>query len=100
MVYIYHRAHAMALNIKNPEVERLAAEVAQLTGESKTEAIRKALSERQARLRVRVAAGARAQRVRRFLEREIWARVPPDQRGKPPTKEERERILGFGGEGV
>jgi len=33
----------MALNIKNPEVERLAADVARLTGESKTEAIRRAL---------------------------------------------------------
>ena len=32
----------MALNIKNPDVERLAAEVADLTGESKTEAIRRA----------------------------------------------------------
>ena len=30
----------MALNLKNAEVERLAAEVARLTGESKTEAIR------------------------------------------------------------
>jgi len=29
----------MALNIKNTEVERLAAEVARLPGESKTEAI-------------------------------------------------------------
>lgn len=33
----------MALNIKNREVERLAAEIAALTGESKTEAIRRAL---------------------------------------------------------
>ncbi len=31
-------ASVMALNIKNPEVERLAAQVAELTGESKTEA--------------------------------------------------------------
>ncbi len=29
----------MALNLKNPEVERLAAEVARLTGESKTEGL-------------------------------------------------------------
>ena len=33
----------MALNLKNDEVERLATEVARLTGESKTEAIRQAL---------------------------------------------------------
>ena len=35
----------MALNLKNAAVERLAAEVARLTGESKTEAIRRALAE-------------------------------------------------------
>ena len=35
----------MALNLKNAEVERLAAEVARLAGESKTEAIRRALEE-------------------------------------------------------
>ena len=40
----------MALNIKNQEVERLAAEVSELTGESKTQAIRKALEERKSRL--------------------------------------------------
>jgi hypothetical protein len=41
----------MALNLKNAEVERLAAEVARLTGESKTEAIRRALYERKQRLK-------------------------------------------------
>lgn len=33
----------MALNLRNPEAEKLAAELARLTGESKTEAITKAL---------------------------------------------------------
>jgi antitoxin VapB len=36
----------MALNLKNDEVERLAADVAAMTSESKTEAIRRALMER------------------------------------------------------
>ncbi len=90
----------MALNIKNPEVERLAAEVATLTGESKTEAIRQALSERQRRLRVRIPDGARADRIQRFLSREVWSQVPPDQVGSPPSREERERILGLGRDGV
>ena len=40
----------MALNIKNREVERLASEVATLAGESKTEAVRRALEERRGRL--------------------------------------------------
>ena len=90
----------MALNIKNREVERLAARVAELTGESKTEAIRKALAERHERLKVRVADAARTQRMRRFLFREVWARVPGDQLGRAPDKDERERILGYGPEGV
>lgn len=90
----------MALNIKNPEVERLAGELADLTGESKTEAIRNALLERRARLRLRVSEVGRKERTRRFLEREIWSRVPDDQKGKPPGKQEREMILGYGETGV
>lgn len=41
----------MALNIRNPETERLAEAVVQLTGETKTEAVTKALSDRLERLR-------------------------------------------------
>lgn len=41
----------MALNIRNPEAERLAAAVAKLTGETKTEAVTQALRDRLARLR-------------------------------------------------
>lgn len=90
----------MALNIKNAEVERLATELADLTGESKTETIRRALQDRRAQLRFRVTESARRERVRRFLEREVWSRVPEDQLGKAPSKEEREAILGYGEDGV
>lgn len=41
----------MALNIRHAETERLADEVAKLTGETKTEAVRKALVDRLERLR-------------------------------------------------
>jgi antitoxin VapB len=41
----------MALNIRNAETERLAAELAKQTGETKTEAVTKALRERLARVR-------------------------------------------------
>jgi antitoxin VapB len=41
----------MALNIRNSEAERLATELARLTGESKTEAVTRALRDRLARLR-------------------------------------------------
>lgn len=40
----------MALNIRNKETEELAAKLARLTGETKTEAVRKALEARLARL--------------------------------------------------
>lgn len=90
----------MALNIKNPEVESLASELADLTGVSKTEAIRQALLERKTRLRFRVTNAGQKVRILRFFEREVWSRVPPEQLGQAPTKEEREEILGFGTEGV
>ncbi|HUF12991.1 MAG TPA: type II toxin-antitoxin system VapB family antitoxin [Longimicrobiales bacterium] len=90
----------MALNIKNREVERLAAEVAALTGESKTEAIRRALAERRTRLRDDVPLASRRRRRAEFLEREIWARVPADQLGGAPDRTEREAILGYGPDGV
>ncbi|HMB54499.1 MAG TPA: type II toxin-antitoxin system VapB family antitoxin [Thermoanaerobaculia bacterium] len=41
----------MALNIRNPEAEELARTVAELTGETKTEAVRRALHDRLVRLR-------------------------------------------------
>lgn len=41
----------MALSIRDPETDRLARELAAATGESMTEAIRKALAERLARTR-------------------------------------------------
>lgn len=41
----------MALHIRDPETERLAAELAKLAGETKTEAVTKALQERLARVR-------------------------------------------------
>ena len=40
----------MALNIRNPEAERLADALAKLTGESKTEAVTRALEDRLARV--------------------------------------------------
>ncbi len=90
----------MALNIKNHEVEALATEVAMITGESKTEAIRVALAERRQRLRRETGTPARAERLHRFFADEIWPVVPADQRGRPVTKQEREDILGYGKEGV
>jgi antitoxin VapB len=41
----------MALNIRNPETEKLAEALARLTGETKTEAVTRALRDRLARIR-------------------------------------------------
>ena len=41
----------MALNIRHAETERLASELAEMTGESKTTAVREALRDRLERLR-------------------------------------------------
>ncbi len=93
----------MALNVKDEEAVRLAGEVAKLTGESKTRAIRVALEERLERLRSRPQAETaeqRFERTRRFLEDEVWPHVPPEIRGKGLSKEEREEILGYGPHGV
>lgn len=55
---------------------------------------------RRARLRFRVTDDARKRRVRTFLEREVWSRIPEGQLGKGPDKTEREEILGYGRGGV
>lgn len=90
----------MALNIKDAETERLAAEVAELAGETKTRAVKVALEERRRRLRRRISRRDRGEALRRLLEDEIWPQIPPDVLGKPVSKEEREAILGYGPEGV
>lgn len=89
----------MALNIKNDAVERLAAEVARLTGESKTEAIRKALEERRRRLKGAPDA-ERRDAVLAFLKRRVWPQVPKGEIGRALTKSEEDAILGYGPEGV
>jgi antitoxin VapB len=87
----------MALNLKNAEVERLAAEVARLTGESKTEAIRRALEERRRRLK---SINQRRARVLRLLERRVWPSLPAGERGRRLTRGEEDGILGYGPSGV
>ena len=58
----------MRLNIKNDSVTRLVDEVVRLTGESKTEAVRRSLEERRGRLAYGRASQDRPARPRRFLE--------------------------------
>ena len=95
----------MAMTIKNPETEKLAAEVAELAGETEAEAIRKALEERKGRLALwpqpsPEEMAERLARFKRYLEEEVWPKVPAELREKGISKEEREEILGYGPEGV
>ena len=89
----------MPLNLKNVMVERLAAEVADLTGESKTEAIRKALEERRRRLKGPGVA-ERRERLLRHLKTKVWADLPKTQLGRRLSRDEEDAILGYGPEGV
>jgi len=90
----------MPLNIKNPEVERLIDEIAGLTGETKTDAVRKALEERKARLAYRISGNNRGARLKRFLELEVWPQVPRKELGRRLPRRQEEEILGYGKEGV
>jgi len=88
------------MNIKNEKVERLAEELANLTGESKTAVILRSLEERRSRIDSGRSGKRRLAQVLDFLEREVWPSVPRKFLGHPVTKKERERILGYGRDGV
>ena len=90
----------MPLNIKDPVTERLAAEVAALTGESKTGAIRTALRERRARLLLAAPAEDRRARIVLVLEQKVWSHLPSGVRGRPVTRAEEDALLGFGRDGA
>ncbi len=90
----------MALNIKDPETERLAHEIAALTGDSKTGAIRQAPRGRKERLLLARSGRSRGDRMMGVLERQLWPHLPEGIRGSALSKEQEEAILGFGPEGA
>lgn len=87
----------MALNIRNPEANRLAAEVAALAGETKTDAVILALQERLQRLRCRQAARPDAQVLLARRLDEIALRC-----AARPMRDQRtaEQILGYDAHGL
>jgi antitoxin VapB len=89
----------MALNIKNTEVERLAGEVASLARETKTEAIRRALMERRARLQARAGKPGGRKSLKEYMEQNVWPLISPEELGRVMSREEEDRILGYGPEG-
>jgi antitoxin VapB len=65
--------------------------------ETKTEAIRRALVERRARLR---ASGKGSRKgLEAYLEKHIWPFVPPSELGRVLTRQEEDEILGYGPNG-
>jgi len=74
----------MAMNIKNDKVA----------------AILRALEERRERIALGASGKPRLAQALDFLEREIWPNIPRNLLGRRVTKQERERILGYGRGGV
>lgn len=89
----------MALNLKNTEVELLAAEVASMAGESKTEAIRQSLKERKAKLLSISNPQTRSDRAESILHA-FRASLSKPLSKVPLTRQEEDEILGFGPDGV
>ncbi|MGC3994962.1 MAG: type II toxin-antitoxin system VapB family antitoxin [Propionicimonas sp.] len=82
----------MALNIKDPATDALARELAARTGESITEAIRVAMSERLARLRRQESMASRTGELQRYIDR---GRQRPTLDGRSA-----EAILGYDEDGL
>lgn len=80
----------MALNIKDPEVDRLATELAGRLHTNKTDAIRRALTAQLALLQSH--AENRVDGLLDVMRSEIW---PLLSDRTPITKREREEILGY-----
>jgi antitoxin VapB len=82
----------VALNIKDPETDRLARELAQLTGESITGALRRAIQMRLDRERARQQTGATRHVLAELIQRGR-ARTTTDARSA-------EEILGYDAAGL
>ena len=83
--------YRMALNIKDPEVDRLADELAARMGHNnKTRAIRDALRAQLALTEARD--GDRVTHLLDIMRTEIWPLLPDHT---PITKQDREQILGY-----
>lgn len=87
----------MGLTITDPEIGRLAAELALLAGETETEAVRVALLERKARLTKPPRRARNAAEVFRYLEETVWPGIKPGLLGKRVSKEEIEELTGYCG---
>ena len=79
------------INLKSDRVAALLEQITQRTGETKVEAVTKALEERLGELKAK----DRAARTLIWLRTSVWPKLPETQRGQGPSKEEQEELLGF-----
>jgi hypothetical protein len=86
----------VALLIKDPEVMRLAKDLAVLTGESREETIRKALEERAIRLSSTSARRAHRAEFARILGREVQTMARAGRKQNCLTLEEVQELLAYG----
>ena len=78
-------------SIKSDRVAQLLDQITAKTGESKVEAVRVALERRLEELQ----GSNQAQRTIEWLETIVWPQLPSEVRGKAPSKEEQEELLGY-----
>lgn len=81
---------------EHEEIERLIEQLAALTGEKREEVMRRALAERIARIEAEAERRKRLAHLWRYLEDEVWPNLPAGERGRVLTREEEDRILGYG----
>ena len=86
----------MVIVIKDQKVRRLLDSIVEMTGESETEAIRRALIERMEHLASPRVVSQGVVRLEMFLQDEIWSNIPESLLGTSLTKAEEETILGYG----
>jgi antitoxin VapB len=78
-------------SIKSDRVAELIERISSKTGESKVEAVTAALERRLKEIE----GDARAERALDWLRSAVWPRNPDRFRGKAPSKQEQEDLLGF-----
>lgn len=78
-------------SVRSDRVAELLDALVRRTGEAKVEAVERAL---EVRLR-QLEAEDRAAAAVAWLEHEVWSRLPSGVRGRAPTREEQEALLGF-----
>lgn len=79
------------INLKSDRLAELLERIVAHTGETKVDAVTQALEERLRALEAEERAAATLE----WLRTSVWPRLPEGVRGRAPSKEEQEELLGF-----